>query len=161
MNNIISGFFKGMKSIGEETIEKSADNAGKIVSGIITGQDLVGVKPMSSEQEEKVKQEDEIKKQKEMEELKSQVLDGRNVGQEMEQVYKEKEQQDEQQEQFLENIKRQREAEEREREQMNADVPGNSKKEAAKHLGQKSRKAQMPDPSSMSATAEMTGGKID
>ena len=68
MNNIISGFFKGMKSIGEETIEKSADNAGKIVSGIITGQDLVGVKPMSSEQEEKVKQEDEIKKQ--LEELK-------------------------------------------------------------------------------------------
>jgi len=83
------------------------------------------------------------------------------VGQEIEQVHKEKEQQDEQQEKFLENIKLQREAEERERAQMNAEVPGNSKKEAAKHQGQRGHKAHAPDPASMSATAEMTGGKID
>lgn len=164
MTGIISGFFKGIKSIGEETVEKAVDNTGKIASGIITGEQLFGIKkqPMSMEQEQRAKQEDEMKKRQEEEKIKQEFMgQGRNVEQEIEQVRKEKERKEEEEEKFLLNLERQRMAEAREREQMNAGVPSNSKKEAAKHQGQRGHKAHAPDPASMSATGEMTGGKID
>lgn len=163
MSGIISGFVKGIKSIGEETVEKTLEHTGKIASGIITSKDLLGINSsMSSEQEQRARQEDEIKKKQEEEQIKQEYMgQGRNVGQEIEQVIKEKERKEEEEEKFLENLKRQREAEAREREQMNVDVPGNSKKEAAKHQGQRGHKAHAPDPASMSATGEKNGGKID
>ncbi len=163
MAGIVSGFFKGIKSIADETAEKSVEHTGKIASGIITGEKLFGIeKSMTPEQEQKARQSDEIKKKQEEEKIKQEYIgQGRNVEQEIEQVRQEKERKNEEEEKFLENLKRQREAEAKEREEMNLNLSGNSKKEAAKHLGQKSRKAQMPDPASMSATGEMTGGKID
>ncbi len=160
MNNILANVIKNLKQIGEETVEKSVDNVGKIASGIITGADLVGLKPMTAEQEQKVKQE-EVKKQQEMSDLRSQMSDGRNIEQEIDQIRKEKERKEEEEENFLKNLERQRIAEVQEREQMSTNIPTNSKKEAAKHQGQRGHKAHAPDPASMSATGEMTGGKID
>jgi len=157
MTGIISGFIKGIKSIGGETVEKSADNVGKIVSGIITWADLVGVKPMTDAQEQKVKQE-EANKQREMADLRSQMAEGRDVEQEVEKVRDEKKRKDEEEEKFLKNLERQRENERREREQMNLNVPGNSKKEVAKHQGQRGHKKYAPDPVAMSATGEKSGG---
>ena len=130
---------------------------GKIVSGIITGADLVGVKPMTDAQEQKVKQE-EANKQREMADLRSQMAEGRDVEQEVEKVRDEKKRKDEEEEKFLKNLERQRENERREREQMNLNVPGNSKKEVAKHQGQRGHKKYAPDPVAMSATGEKSGG---
>jgi len=163
MNKIVSDFLKGIKSIGQETAEKSVEHVGEIASTIITGEALVGnLKPMSNGQEQKARQEDEIKKRQEEEKIKQEYMgQGRNVEGEIEQVRKEKEQEDEQQERFLKNLEIQRQNEAREREQLNAEVPGNSKKEAAKHQGQRGHKKHAPDPASMSATGEKNGGKID
>jgi hypothetical protein len=83
------------------------------------------------------------------------------VEQEIEKVRDEKKNKEEE-ERFLKNLERQRENERIEREQMQAEVPVNSKREAAKtQFSPGKRKKQAPDPASMSATNEMTGGKID
>lgn len=159
MNNIISGFIKGIKSIGQETVEKSVEHTGKIASGIITGKDLVGGNaPMTDENRQRSQQEDEMKKQKEMADLRSQMSEGRNVEQEIEKVREEKKRKEEEEERFLKNLERQRQNERVEREQMQAGVPGNSKKEAAKHQGQRGHKKHAPDPVAMSATGEKSGG---
>ena len=159
MNNIVSGFIKGIKSIGEETVEKTVEHTGKIASGIITGQELVGnMKPMSNEQQTKAQQE-EVGKQKEINDIRGQITDnGRNVEQEIEKVRQEKKRKEEEEEKFLENLGRQRENERIERQQMQAEVPGNAKKEAAKHQGQRGHKKYAPDPVAMSATGEKSGG---
>ena len=160
MTSILSGVIKGIKSIADETVEKSVEHTGKIASGIITGADLVGIKPKSEQDLNKIKAEEANKKQEE-EKIKQEYMgQGRNVEQEIEEVRKEKERKAEEEEKFLKNLERQRQAEAQERANM-AETPGNSKREQAKHLGQKNRKAHLPDPASMSATAEMTGGKID
>lgn len=160
MTSIISGFFKGIKSIGEETVEKSMEHTGKVITGMITAKDLLGINnSMSSGQEQKAKQEDEIKKKQEEEKIKSEFMgQGRNVEQEVEQVRKERERKEEEEERFLKNLEIQRENERREREQMQGGVPTNSKKEAAKHQGQRGHKKQAPDPVAMSATGEKSGG---
>lgn len=159
MTSIISGFFKGIKSIGEETVEKTVEHTGKIASGIITGQELVGnLKPMSNEQQTKSQQEDERIKQQEMADLRSQMSGGRNVEQEIEKVRDEKKRKEEEEEKFLKNLERQRENERIERQQMQSEVPGNAKKEAAKHQGQRGHKKHAPDPVAMSATGEKSGG---
>lgn len=160
MNNIVSGFFKGLKSIGEETVEKSIEHTGKVVSGVITAKDLLGINnSMTFGQEQKARQEDDIKKKQEEEQIKQEYMgQGRNVEQEIEQVRKEKERKEEEEERFLKNLEIQRENERREREQMQASVPTNSKKEAAKHQGQRGHKKHAPDPVAMSATGEKSGG---
>lgn len=141
-------------------MEKTVDNVGKIASGIITGADLVGGKPpMTDEDRQKALQEDEKMKQAAV--AGAMASQGRDVEGEIEEVRKEKEKKEEEEERFLKNLEIQRENERIEREQMQAGVPGNAKKEAAKHQGQRGHKKQAPDPASMSATNEMTGGKID
>jgi len=157
MNTIINGFVKGIKSIGEETVEKTVEHTGKIASGIITGADLVGGKPpMTEDDRQKALQEDEAAVARAM------ASQGRDVEKEIDRVRDEKTQKENDEEKFLENLKKQREAEERERMNMQVDEPGNSKREAVKYqFSPGKRKKQAPDPASMSATAEMTGGKID
>jgi len=83
------------------------------------------------------------------------------VGEEIKQVRAEKSQEEQKEEQFLKQIQQQREAEEAERQQM-TEVPGNSKREAAKtQFAPGKRKKQQPDPTQMSQTSEFKGGKID
>jgi len=164
MTSIISGFLKGIKSIGQETVEKTVEHTGKIASGIITGQELIGnLKPMSNEQQTKAQQE-EVKKQQEVEKIKQEYMGqpARNVEQEIEKVRDEKDRKEEEEERFLKNLERQRENERIERLQMQVEVPGNAKREAGKRqFAPGKKKKQAPDPASMSATNEMTGGKID
>lgn len=163
MTNILASVLKNLKQIGRETVEIAAKNTGKVTSSVITGEALVGnLKPMTAEQSQKANEE-EAKRQQEIDKIKQEYMGqpGRNVESEMKQVSEEIKRKEAEEERFLENLKRQREAEAREREQMNASVPGNSKKEAAKHQGQRGHKKHAPDPASMSATGEKTGGKID
>lgn len=162
MTSILSNVLKNLKQIGQETVEIAAKNTGEMVSSVITGEALIGgIKPMSDLEMQKAKQ-DEAKKQQEAEKIKQEYMGlGRDVEAEIEEVRKEKERQEQEEEKFLLNLERQRLAETREREQMNADVPTNSKKEAAKHQGQRGHKKHAPDPVAMSATGEKNGGKID
>lgn len=117
---------------------------------------MVGGKPpMTEEARQKALQEDE--------KMKQEYLGApRDVEKEIEKVRDEKKRKENEEEKFLKNLERQRENERIERQQMQAEVPGNSKREAAKtQFSPGKRKKQTPDPASMSATAEMTGGKID
>ena len=136
-----------------------AKNTGEVTSSVITGKALVGdIKPMTNEQMSKAKQ-DEIKKQQEIEKIKQEFVgQGRNVEGEIEEVRREREKREAEEERFLKNLEIQRQNEAVEREQMSAGIPGNSKKEAAKHQGQRGHKAHAPDPVAMSATGEKSGG---
>ncbi|MFA7300863.1 MAG: hypothetical protein WC069_00935 [Candidatus Shapirobacteria bacterium] len=159
MNNIVSGILKNLKQIGQETVEIAAKNTGEMTSSVITGRALVGdLKPMTNEQMSQA-QKEEVKKQQEVEKIKQEYMGaGRNVEQEVEEVRRDREKKEKEEEQFLLNIERQRMAETREREQMQGGVPTNSKKEAAKHQGQRGHKKHAPDPVAMSATGEKSGG---
>lgn len=156
MNNVVPK----IAQIASETVEKTVQEGAKLVTGIISGQELVGdAKLMGEAEMNRVKAEDERKKQEEMMKLKN--IPGRNVEGEIEAVRDEKKRiEEEQEKQFLENIKRQREAEEAERQEW-VEEPTNSKREAAKtqFAPGKKRKSQ-PDLQAMSQTAEVKG-KVD
>jgi len=116
MSQIADDFLKGVKQLGSETVEKAAEETGKIFESVITGKELLGdITPMTDNDLEKSQIEDERKKQQEINQLKSEMGQGRNVEQEIEQIRNQKERQEEEEEKiFLENIRRQREAERQE-----------------------------------------------
>ncbi|MBU1118172.1 hypothetical protein KKD37_04400 [Patescibacteria group bacterium] len=158
-DNILKKVVKGLGEVGAETIKESGKQAVDIVSGVITGKELVGnMDPMSDQEMAQAQAKDERQKQEEM--AKMQNLAGRNVEAEIKEVVREKESEEEQKErEFLENIKRQREAEEAERQSL--EEPGNDEREAKKRQFAPGPKKKSPDPSQMSATSEFKGGKID
>jgi hypothetical protein len=142
--------------IGAETVKETVSQAGKITESIITGQELLGVKPISEEDLANKKTEDEKKVKEET----KRIL-GRDVEGEIKKVREEKTEAEKKEEQMLLDIKKQREAEETERRQLLL-VPGNAKKEAAKtQFAPGKRNKQQPDPAQMSQTSEFKGGKID
>lgn len=148
-----------LKQVGTETLEKTAENIGKIGETVISGKELLGLKPMNAGEYDQKKIKDEEDKQKKINELKQQAEPGRNVEGEIKQVSDEKKQKEEEAERImLEDIKRKREAEEAERAQM-TNLPGNAKREAAKRQFAPGPK-KTPDPSQMSQTSEFKG-KID
>jgi len=156
-NSIAKKVLKNLGQMAEETGKEAVKQAGKVTESVISGRELFGVKPMSEEQLAQKKVEDEKKVKEETNNLLS-----RNVGAEIEQVRKEKEQAEEEKERrTLEQVRQQREAEEAERLQM-TDIPGNPKREAAKtQFAPGKKKKQQPDPTQMSQTSEFKGGKID
>jgi len=158
-DNILKKVVKGLGEVGAETIKESGKQAVDIVSGVITGKELIGnIDPMSDQEMAQAQAKDERQKQEEM--AKMQNLAGRNVEAEIKEVVQEKESEEQQKErEFLENIKRQREAEEAERHSL--EEPGNVKREAKKKQFAPGPKKKSPDPSQMSATSEFKGGKID
>lgn len=155
---------QAIQNAGTEIAEQGIKSVEQVVSTVVTGQELVGdAKPMSDEEMAHAKADDERKKQEELAKLRQ--IPGRDVEAEMKQVDDEqKSEEKKKEEEFLENIRLQREAEERERNSM-IEAPGNSKKDAAKHQGQhgkkKSSQTAPPNATQMSATSEFKGGKID
>jgi hypothetical protein len=145
--------------IGLETGKEILKEGGKIGETIISGQELLGnIKPMT-EEEYKFKAEEEGKKSdKEMSDLRQNISSGRNVEGEIEEVRRQREQEEkEKEERILEEVARQREIEAMELASL--ETPGNQKRSAAKMQGVKGKKS-APDPAAMSATAEFKG-KVD
>lgn len=149
---------KGLKDLAKETAEKSVDEAGKIVTGVITGGELVGnIKPMTPEEETRNKKLEEIDKQKKLDEVRSQMERGRNVEAEMKQVVEEKDNEEKEKERiFLENLRKQREEEEAERQQL---MPQGPKKRRGSAFVQGKKKSQ-PQADQLTATGEFKG-KVD
>jgi len=154
-DSILKKVLKNLGQIVTETGKEGAKEVGNITESIITGKELLGdIKPLSEQELAQKNAEDNKKIQQEINEIR------RDVGGEIEQVRKEEErEEDEKEREFLERLKRQREEEERERRQLSSNLPGRKRRGAAPTGGKK--KTQQPDPSQMSQTNEMAGGKID
>ncbi|MDD4026652.1 MAG: hypothetical protein PHO75_00500 [Candidatus Shapirobacteria bacterium] len=160
MNQIIKDFGKGMKQLGQETVEKLIEETGKIAESVITAQELLGdIKPLSEQEMAQKKAEEERKKQKEISDVRSRIS-GRNIEGEIKQISNQKKQEEEEKERnFLENLRKQREVERQEQIANYDEMMGNSNKHH-KDKGGNKRKTQQPDQSQMSQTAEFKG-KID
>jgi hypothetical protein len=154
---------KVLQSLGQIVVETGKETlieANKITSSIVTGQELLGIKPLSDEDLAKRLAEDDKNKQEEMRSLRE---PGRNVEEEIKQVIKEKEQKEESaEEKMLREVREQREAEERERQQLEVQMgvsnnPNKQKKQRGSAFVKGKRKTQQPDPVAMSQTAEKSG----
>jgi len=141
---ITNQVLKGLKQVAEETGKELAEETGKIVSGVITGAELVkDAKPMNEGEYAAKKEEDEKTKQQEISEI------GRNVEKEMDEVRKEKKKKEEEAERaVLEDVARKREAEKQEQ-QVLAEPKG---KRAEGSLAMPGK----PKQSDMSQTAEFS-----
>jgi hypothetical protein len=154
---ILKQVVKGLGEIGTETVKEAAKQTAVITESVITGKELVGsAKPMTEEEFNQKKAEDEKKKEEEVKNL-----TGRNIEAEIKQVRDDKTEEERKQEEFLGQIKQQREAEEQERARLAVAAPGNAKREAAKRqMAPQGKKTNQPDPAAMSQTAEFKG-KVD
>lgn len=162
-DNVIKGVISGLGEIGKEAMEKGVKEGVEISQRVITGQELLGLKKVDENRLEVMEKNEEIKKQEEMAHLRRATAgQGRDVEGEVKVIREERGQkEDEEQRQFLEKIRLQREEEAREREKL-MEVPGNQKREAAKRqMAPGKKKAGMPDAAQMSQTSEFKGGKID
>lgn len=165
MNNTIpKQVVAGLKSVVTETVEKTAEEAGKIVTGVISaGELLPGVKSLSPEEEIREKQKAEDKRQEELKKVREQMCQGRNVETEIKEIGDDKDKKDEEEERiFLENIRRQREMEAAERQQIESGVSSNPAKQK-KSRGSafaKGKKKSQPQMDQMTATGEFKG-KVD
>ena len=161
-DSIAKKVIKGLGEIGEETAKEAIKQTGKITEGIITGQELFGVKPMSDEELAMKKADDEKKKQEEMARLRQGFGgQGRNVEEEIKRIREEKKQEEEEKERRETETARQQQRAETESQQV-AMVPGNAKREAAKRqFAPGKKKKQQPTADQTSQTSEFKGGKID
>ncbi len=160
MNRIINDFGKGLKQLGQETVEKLVENTGKILDPTITAQELLGdVKPLNDQEMAQKKAEDERKKQEEMARLRQGLGgQGRSVENEMEKIRNQKEKEEEEKQKYFEKVKERKEWEKQQ--QMAADMENIQPKKQHIDKGGNKHKTQQPDPSQMSQTAEFKG-KID
>lgn len=162
---ILKKVLKGLGEIGEETGKEALKQVGQITEGVITGQELFGVKALSDEELAQKKAEDERHKQEELAKLRQQQSEpGRNLEAEIEQIREEKKREEEERDkQQMEQIRQEQEAMAMSGQQ-SVDISGNPKREAAKTQfapGRK-KKTQQPDPSQMSQTSEFKGsGKME
>lgn len=154
-DSIAKKVIKGLAEIGVETGKEAVKQVGEVTSGVITGQELFGVKPMSDEELEKKKSEDKKKVDEEMKNLL-----GRNVEEEIKRIREEKKQEEEEEErQELHQVQQQRQAQEAGHQIV--DVPGNPKREVAKRQFAPGKKKKQPTADQTSQTSEFKGGKID
>jgi hypothetical protein len=164
-NQIIKGVGKGVGELGKETLEKTAQETGKIFESVITGKELLGdITPLSDEEMARKNQEEEKKKQEEMARLKSQMAEhGRNIEEELKELREEekREEQEEEREEMTEKQQEQQEIAAQEAEEgilMPSTNPAKQKKSRGSAFANK--KKQQPDASQMSQTTEFKG-KID
>ena len=162
-DSIVKKVVKGLGEIGTETGKELIKQVEKVTESVITGQELLGIKPLSEEELSKKKAEDGRKKQEEMDRIRAEFGGrGRNVEEEIRQVREEKEREEQEKEkQSAEEAGQQQVMQEES--QQPVEAPGVSKKQAAKtqFVPGKKRKSQQPDPTQMSQTSEFKGGKID
>lgn len=162
--NILKQVVKGIGEIGEKTVETGVKEGVNITQSVISGQELLkGVKKLDEREEQQLKDQEEAKKKEEMDRLRNTpAYQGRDVEGEIKEIRDKKTaEEEEEQKQFLEQIRLQREAEAQEREEL-LEEPNNTKREAAKtRFAPGKRKKQAPDAAQMSQTSEFKGGKID
>jgi len=129
MKKIPKKVLQGLKQVGEETGKELVEQTKRMVTGTISGKELVADANMMTNKEMVEKQvEDEKKKKEEMGKLR-----GRDVEGEIVQVRKEKKQKEEEEErEFLEKVKRQRQVEEQERQSLASEVGASSSPEKRK-----------------------------
>ena len=157
MKKIPKKVVQGLKQVGEETGKELVGQTKKIVTGVISGKELVGDTKVMTEKELAAKQvDDERKKNEEMSKLR-----GRDVEGEVTQIRKEKEQKEDEEEKFLEEVKIQREAEDKERQKLAAETgvssnPGKRKKKRGSAFAKGNKKTSVAD---LSATSEFGKNK--
>lgn len=165
-NNIPQQVLQSLKQIGQETVEQTGKQLGKIIQGAISPRELLGdIGSMTPEEMAKKRTEEENKRQQEMAQLRAQMSgQGRNLEQEMEQIRREKEQKEkEAEETMLRQVQMQREQERQEIGNMlggESANPAKRKKKRGSALATGKKKSQQPDQSQMSQTSEFKG-KID
>ncbi len=167
MKQIVKGWFKALKQIGSESVEKAVESGTKVAGGIISGQQLLGgIKKVEGTEARKIEAEERAKKE-EAEQLSQQIKEmGRNVGQEMEKVRQEKKRKEEEEEKkFLEKVRQQREAERSEGEMVMSSMMMESANPAKRRKSKGSafvtgKKKSQPQIDQMSQTSEFKG-KVD
>ncbi len=108
--SIASGVLKGLGELGQETVKKTVEEAGKIIEPIISAQDLLGnISTMSDEEMKREQAEDERKKQEEIAKLKAEMGQGRDLESEIEKIRQEREEKERQEERVEEEKERQEE----------------------------------------------------
>jgi len=160
-NQIVKGIGQGLGKLGLETMEKAAEEGGRILESTITGKELLGLdNTMTPEQIAQVKAEDEKQKNEEIRKIKAQMSGGGNLEREMEEARLRKERMEEQQEKTEEeNEEKQEEYEEWQRDQEAAEVmmQSTNPSKQRKSRGDAGRKKKQPDLSQMSQTQEFKG----
>lgn len=162
--SILKKVIKGIGEIGAETVKSGVKEGVNIGQSVISGQELLGgIKKLDEKEEQQLKDQEEAKKKEEMDRLRNTpAYQGRDVEGEIKEIRDKKTaEEEEEQKQFLEQIRLQREMEAQEREEL-LEEPSNTKREAAKtRFAPGKRKKQAPDAAQMSQTSEFKGGKID
>lgn len=147
-----------LQSLGQivvETGKEAIKQAGEITTGIITGQELLGINEISDEELKQKRMVEEQKKQKELAELRAQMGQGRNVEQEMKQVRQEDEQEEQQ------KIREEQEKERQQQAQMqSAPVLEPAGRQARGKMGGGHKKKQPLTQDQMTSTGEFKG-KVD
>lgn len=163
-NSIPKKVLQALGQIAVETGKETLKEVGKVTESIVTGKELLGdIRPMTDGEMAAKRAEDERKKQAEMEKLRQSMGGGRNVEAEVREISREKQQSEEDKErQFLEQIKRQREAEAEEHQKLSVEMgvsanPAKRKKKRGSALMQGKKKTNQPDPSQLSQTGEIAG----
>lgn len=161
-DSILKKVLKNLGQIGTETGKEIIKESAKITESIITGKELLGdIKTLSPEETARKRAEDERNKNEELAKIRSGGV--RNVEGEMKQIQREVEQEEDQKEkEFLDNLRRQREAEALEHQQLSAEMgvstnPAKQKKSRGSAFAKGKKKTQQPDPSQLSQTAELAG----
>ena len=182
-DKIIKGVFEGLGQIGVETVEKIAEEGGKIVETIITGEELLGLKKTMTDEELAIKkQQEEVKKQQEIKKLKGEM--GQNedkseenkaekqpkkkhdLEEEMTELRRQKEKEEEEKEKYYEQQKQQKEKEQQQQMaeydslNMESTNPAKQKKSRGSAFIQGKKRKSQPTQSQMSQTQEFKG-KID
>jgi hypothetical protein len=146
------GFLGGLKQLGVETVEKAAEETGKVFETIITGKELLGdIKPMSDTEMAQKKNEDERKRQEEISQIRAELGQGRNLEQEIQEIREERER-EENKEERIEEQEEQREQQEFEMQNSYVQEPMGKKKGPGSGMA-KGKKGKASD-ADMSVTQE-------
>ena len=180
-DKILKGVVRGLGQLGMETVEKAGEEGQKIIESVITGKELLGLeRTMTDSQLEQSKQQEKIKSQQEINKLKGEMSKGndsnrgdektkerpRNVEDEITQLRRQLEKQEEEKARFYEQQKeKQRQEKEKQQAEYNdltTESTNPSKQKKSRGSAFANKKKHKPDTDQMSATQEFNkGGKID
>ena len=180
-DKILKGFVKGLGQLGLETLEKTNEEGQKIIESVITGKELLGLdRTMNDTELEFHKQQEKAKNQEEINKLRGQ-MEGkkenknddqktkerpRNLEDEITQLRKQAERQEEEKERFYDEQK-EKQNKENEKQQaeyidLTSESTNPSKQKKSRGSAFANKKKRKPETDQMSQTQEFNkGGKID
>lgn len=164
MTSIPKQVLQGLKQVTVETGKELVEETGKIAGGVVSTKEWLGdIKTMSDEEMNKKKQEEEKKKQEELTRLRQGFGgQGRNVGQEIEQVRKENEKVADEEKKAEQQavLQQQQQASQQPVMETVSNNPAKQKKSRGSAFAGGKKKKSQPDMQQMSQTSEFKG-KID